>query len=96
MAFTETLTADGQTAELIAFDDFQLHVKGTFGSGTIVIQQVIGGNFESLAETQITADFDKIFQLIKLSNGNVYRFDLSGSTTPSITITALGDVRPNI
>jgi hypothetical protein len=95
MAFSETLTADGQTAELIAFDDFQLRVKGTFGSGTIIIQQEIDGVFESLAETEITADTDKIFRLIKISNGNVYRFDLSGSTTPSIKITALGDVRPN-
>lgn len=93
MSFSETLTADGQTVELHAFDDFQLHVTGPFGGGELVIWQKIGEDFEPLPGTEKKSAFSEAFRLIKLSSGNIYKFALLGSISPSIAITALGKVR---
>jgi hypothetical protein len=91
MAFSETLTADGQSDAFVAPGEFVVHLKGTFGSGTIKLQREINGEFESITGRNSTSDDDYIYGLP--GDGGTYRFDLSGSTTPTIATTALGAVK---
>lgn len=90
MAISETLTADGQSEPFTATGDFKIHIKGTFGGGTIIIEEKIGAAFEPIIGTEKTADSDDVFDAAGI--GGIYRFDLSGSTTPSVTITVNGGV----
>jgi hypothetical protein len=90
MSITETLTADGETAEFIAAKDFRIHVTGTFGSGTLIVQEKINGVFEPVTGTEKTAAYSQGFN--SLGVGGVYRFSLSGSSTPDIDITVIGPV----
>lgn len=92
MSFTQTLSADGQTNEFLANGDVRVHIKGTFGSGTVVLQQKINGTFETLVGTAQTADSDYIYENLEKNDG-VYRFDLSGATGPTVAISAFGNVR---
>jgi len=94
MSFTETLTADGQTNEFVAVSNMRIHLAGTFGSGAVVLQEKQpDGSFDTVVDSSKTADSDYIFESLN-DNSGVYRFDLSGSTTPSILIVVRGNVRP--
>lgn len=93
MAFTAALAADGQTGEFTAGVSFRIHLAGTFGGGTVTLQQSINGTFEDLIGTEQTADSDFIFD--SEDNGGIYRFDLAGSTTPTIAINVFGDAEAN-
>ncbi len=93
MAFTAALAADGQTGEFTAAGSFRVHLSGTFGSGTVTLQQKINNTFADLVGTAQTADSD--FILDSLEDGGIYRFDLAGSTTPTIALNVLGDVQAN-
>lgn len=90
MAFKQTLTADGQSAVFRAPGSFRIHLIGTFGGGTLTLQQKIDNTFEDLQNTDATADSD--FIVDSLDDGGIYRFDLSGATAPSIRITVFGAV----
>jgi hypothetical protein len=92
MSFTQTLSADGQTSTFLINGDVRVHLNGTFGGGTVTLQQSIDGTFEDLVGTAQTADSDYIFENLT-KNGGVFRFNLTGSTTPTIAITAFGAVR---
>lgn len=91
--FTAELSADGQTGDFTAPGGFRVHLIGTFGAGTITLQQKINNTFEDIQGTAQTADADYIFD--SPDEGGIYRFDLAGSTTPSIVLTALGSVKAN-
>lgn len=93
MAITFELSADGQTGEFTSPGDFRIHQSGTYGSGTVTVQQEINGTFVDIVGTLKTSDSDDIFDSGE-NVGGIYRFDLSGSTTPAIVITVLGDVEP--
>jgi len=91
--FTAELAADGQTGEFTATGSFRVHLIGTFGAGTITLQQKINNTFEDIIGTAQTADADYIFE--SPDEGGIYRFDLAGSTTPSLVLSALGKVEAN-
>jgi hypothetical protein len=93
MAFTANLTADGQTGEFTASGSFRVHLAGTFGGGTVTLEQRINNTFETLVGTAQTADSD--FILDSLKDGGIYRFDVAGSTTPAIVINVLGSAEAN-
>ncbi len=91
--FTASLSADGQTGEFTATGNFRVHLIGTFGSGTVTLQQKINNTFEDIQDSAQTADADYIFD--SPEEGGIYRFDLAGSTTPAIVLTAFGNVQAN-
>lgn len=89
MAFTQTITADGQSASFIAEGPFTVHLSGTFGSGTakLQIRKPGGVDYEDVATSDKTEadDFEVLY------NGtNTFRFDVSGSTSPSLYILVTG------
>ena len=81
-----TLTADGQTEVFDGYTSFRVHAEGTFGGGTLTIEEDIrnDGNFVTIDDSAKQEDAD--FIMDGLTRGK-YRFDLSGATTPSIEIT---------
>lgn len=89
MAFTETITADGQSASFIAEGPFSVHLSGVFGGGTarLQIRKPGGADYEDVVSADKTAadDFEVLY------NGtNTFRFDVSGSTSPSLYILVVG------
>ncbi len=92
MSFTDTLAADGQTGEFTATGSFEVHLTGTFGSGTVVLQKKFNNSFSTIQGTAQTAASDYIFDSL---SGGIYRFDVSGSTTPAIVLNVPGDPEAN-
>jgi len=90
MSISETLSADGQTGEFIAQGDFRIHVEGDFGGGTLSVQEKINGTFELLVGTERLVDFDELFDSAGI--GGIFRFNLSGSTSPTLNTTVSGPV----
>jgi hypothetical protein len=83
-----TFTADGNTSWFLVQDNNGIHVagKGTFGAGTVKVQQTINGNTYTLlddlsAEISHTANFDRT---IGVRTGDIIRLNLSGATAPAI------------
>lgn len=89
MASIGNLSANGSTQWVqvgVASNRVRVCAKGTFGGGTITIQQLLNDNVYSyLDSSQVaityTADFDAV---LDLSRGDVIRMSLSGSTSPNI------------
>tara|TARA_R110000850_G_C9996087_1_gene467962 strand:+ start:14006 stop:14290 length:285 start_codon:yes stop_codon:yes gene_type:complete len=92
MSFSETITADGVSGEFIASGNFRVHLSGTFGGGTITLQQRMNSGFEDLQDTPQTAISDYILESLDV-NAGVYRFNVTGSTTPSLNATVFGSVK---
>lgn len=90
MAFQHTFTADGQSDDFIAQGPLTIHQKGVYGSGSVVLQLRIpgGGTYDDLTDTAQTADND---QEVLMNGQNVYRLDMSGSTTPSVVVTVMAE-----
>lgn len=90
MAILETLTADGPTDEFTAQGNFRIEVDGDFGGGTFTVQEKIDGIFKSMPGTEKTLAFSEAFDLLGV--GGIFRFNLSGSTSPNLNTTAIGPV----
>ena len=90
--FSDSLVEDGSTSEFTSTGDFRVHLAGSFGTGTVMLQQRIKNTFEDIQGTEQTASADYIFNSLS-QVGGIYRFDLSGSTTPNIHFTVFGDAQ---
>lgn len=83
------LTADGNTDEFSLSGTMRVNVSGTFGSGTLTLQQEVpaqSGNWVDIENSDKTALADYIFDGVGVGR---YRFNLSGSTSPSLTVLAI-------
>jgi len=92
---TFVLTADGQTdPEFVGVGDVHVHAIGTFGSGTLTLEEKQpDGLFDPVIDSAKQADTDYIHDAANDDEGGVFRFDLSGATAPTVTITVSGKVR---
>lgn len=85
MAIKRTITADVSAPQGFRVDgEFEIHGSGTFGGGTVQLERrqldktflpVIGADYTAAFDDVVTADV----------NG-VYRFAMSGSTSPDVVI----------
>ena len=83
-----TLSADGTTSihshETNGVAGVQVSAIGTFGGGTLVIEQLHSdGTWRSIADASYTANASKV---VDVASGSSLRATLSGSTTPSIFV----------
>ena len=91
MSFNKTRASDGPTKEFKAVNDTRIHGDGTFGGGTVVLQEKqIDGTWKDMANASYTEDFDDV-AAIGVEQA-VLRFNLSGSTSPDINLSARGEV----
>ena len=91
MAFNRTLSADGPTDPFKAVNDVRIHGAGTFGGGTVALQEKqIDGTWEDIVDGSFTAAYDS-FAEIGVEQATL-RFNLTGSTAPSITVSAKGEI----
>ena len=91
MAFNRTLSADGASDEFKGVNDVRIHGAGTFGGGTVALQEKqIDGTWADLVDGSFTADYD-VRARIGVEQATL-RFNLTGSTAPSITVSAKGEI----
>lgn len=85
----QTLTADGKSDEFTANGSFRVSATGTFGGGSLTLEEDLRGDdsWTTVDRTADTADVGYIVDGLVVSR---YRFDLTGATSPSITITTKG------
>ena len=89
-SISRTLTADGQIDTFIITGDFQVHTSGDYGGGTTTLQmRQPDGTFETLADTDNTVASDDIITNL---GQNAYKVDISGSTTPTLSVTITGNI----
>lgn len=88
---TFNLTADGNTDAFQAPDTMRVHVSGTFGGGTVTLQEDVKANgvFVDVAGSAKTEAADYVFEGVRVSR---YRLSLSGATAPDIDIVVKGDI----
>jgi hypothetical protein len=92
--FTDTLSADGQSDTFrIPGPSFTIAARGTFGSGTVKLQVSFDGtNWQDVTDGTTAASMTAAAQLVvdlgrlNPDHGYIGRFDLSGSTSPSLTV----------
>ena len=85
--YKETLTADGQTEWKKYYGPVVLQITGTFGGGTVQLQQKdVDNDVVSISNGSFTAVTDTIFDFPTF-NSNELRVDLSGATSPDLGIT---------
>ena len=85
MAAIRVITADIASPQPFSVSgDFRVYGTGTFGSGTAQLQRRnLAGTFEDIiAATYTTAFSDEILS----DSGQIYRFTMTGSTTPALRI----------
>lgn len=82
-----TLSANGNTETFQAQGDVTLHGSGTFGSGTVTIEQELDGAFVTLSGFSHTAAFDEV---LRVTDSGVYRLKLAGSTSPALKLIVSG------
>lgn len=83
---TGTLSADGSTEWMhVITHPVHIALDGNFGSGTIAVEQRLGGNTSTVrdngTEIAITADDNAMYNF---QSGDVIRLTLSGSTSPDL------------
>jgi hypothetical protein len=83
---TDTFSADGSTAWFLVVEHpVHIAVDGSFGSGTIAVEQRIKNTTSTVrdngTEIGITSDDNSSYNF---SPGDVIRLTLSGSTSPDI------------
>lgn len=83
------ITADGDTEEFRLLGSTKLKGFGGFGGGTVTILERIEGSFQAVAGLSETSAFDEIIDTIE--NG-VFKFNVTGSTTPTLTLVAIGPI----
>lgn len=88
MSFEGNLSADGNTAEtrIQHNDGTHFAVSGTWGSGTITIQQKINeswypATYSTGADITHTDDFNEV---LYFREGDIVRLNLSGATSPDL------------
>lgn len=88
MAYEARFTADGNTEWQVMTKQGHVHIAGagTFGGGTITIQQQINGTTYSVldgSQTALTytAAFDEV---LYFGAGDRFRLNLAGSTSPAL------------
>ena len=88
----ETLTADGSTAEIQFQGEGTVNAAGSFGGGTLTIEASFDGGTTWVAQTDGTFTADGT---LNIKIGPCYvRTTLSGSTTPSVVVSIVGnDIR---
>ena len=82
-----TLSANGTTEEFQAQGDIMLHGSGTFGGGTVTIEQKLDNAFVAVAGFSHTAAFDEV---MTVADSSVYRYKLAGSTNPALKLAVAG------
>jgi len=93
MAFRHTFSADGNSPEFTVQDTFRFQAQGTFGSGTVIVQEKqADGTFVALTDVTLSALGGIIVELIE---AGVLRFNLSGSTSPDLDVVAYGATIPS-
>ena len=94
MSFNRTRASDGPTKEFHAVNDVRIHGDGTFGGGTIVLQEKqIDGTWQDVVAASYTEEFDDVFACGV--EPATLRFNLSGSTAPTINLSARGEITFN-
>lgn len=88
MANEGQFTADGNTDWYVMPKQGHVHIAGagTFGSGTITIQQQINGTTYSVLDgTQTALTYTAAFdEVLYFGAGDRFRLNLAGSTTPAL------------
>jgi len=84
----QTLSANGTTAihhhETQTISDVQVSAIGTFGGGTLAIEQLHGdGTWRSISGASYTANASKV---LGVASGTSLRATLTGATSPSIFV----------
>ncbi len=77
---------NGATTQIAHTKPLELEAVGTFGSGTVTLEQLAndGSTWYEVGGVSITADGS--VGVLRLAHGS-YRAVLAGSTTPSLTVT---------
>jgi len=91
---TGTLAADGSTPWfMVNSHPVHIAINGTWGSGSIAIQQEIQGTVSSILDEgtiiAITADDNSSYNFMP---GDTFRLTLSGSTSPDLDYKITGVV----
>jgi hypothetical protein len=93
MAVEIKIAADGPTKEFTATNSFSVVLDGTFGGGTVTLQERLDdGTFHDVTLSPKAAPDDYIADNFGV---NIYRFNASGTTSPDITIALKGNIRNN-
>ena len=94
MAFNETLAADGDSKEFKGVGAVRIRGNGTFGGGIVIVEERdVDGVFSPIEPASFTSAFDQILD-IGVEQATL-RFSLSGSTTPSLDVSARGEITNN-
>lgn len=91
MSLNPVLEADGPSEEFKAVNDLRIHGAGTFGGGTVALQEKqVTGSWANIQGAVYTAEFDDVFA-VGVEPATL-RFNLSGSTSPVLRLSARGEV----
>ena len=89
---TFTLSANGDTEEVLVHGACHFHVSGTFGGGTCKLQvEDNNGVFQDIANASHTVAADQIVRFPQRAR-SVVKANLSGATTPSVTVMIRGEI----
>mgnify|MGYP001812811864 CR=1 FL=1 len=87
----ETLSADGDSAEVDVIGPAYVHLSGTFDSGTAKIQfKGSDGTWRDVAGASYAAAADKVVDFPPRSQ-NTLRVNLNGSTSPALVVGIKGE-----
>lgn len=79
-----TFSEDGSSSAFSAYSQYvNVVADGTFDSGTLTVELYDEANAEWFTVYSYTAKFQKS---VMVGVGNMYRFTLTGSTTPSLSV----------
>lgn len=82
--YEETLSANGSSSEAAVVGPTHVHVSGTWGGGTVVVQRKdADGTWHDIVTASYTADVDKLINF-PINAQNILRCTLSGATSPSL------------
>jgi len=82
---TNNFTVDGNFEFTPLSDETRINGAGTWGAGTLVIEEYVGAVWVAIAAYSWTADFTIVARLIP---NRLHRAVLSGSTTPNLNVNA--------
>ena len=91
MSFSDSFTADADSPnQFQATGSIRVHAEGTFGGGTLTLQEFQPDEtWDDVDGSAKQQDGDYIFDVLSLST---FRFSLTGSTTPTISVVVKGAI----